>query len=71
MQTRFIKKNNIEGTILAQENLININLIKNRFKKIIKEYGIKIRFNKNRYKRKFNENMIKFFYALMIIIIIT
>ena len=34
-----LKKNNIEGTILAQENLININLIKNRFKKIIKVWN--------------------------------
>ncbi len=51
-----LKKNNIEGTILAQENLININLIKNRFKKIIKEYGIKIHFNKN---IDINESFIK------------
>ncbi len=42
-----LKKKNIEGTILAEEKLININLIKNRFKKIIKKNGIRIFFNKN------------------------
>ena len=42
-----LKKKNIEGTILAEEKLINISLIKNRFKKIIKKNGITINFNKD------------------------
>ena len=37
MNEHDLLKKNIEGTILAEEKLININLIKNRFKKIIKK----------------------------------
>ena len=53
---KLLKKENIEGAIIADEKLINIFLIKKRFKEIIKRLGIKIILNK---KIDINENFIK------------
>ena len=53
---KLLKKENIEGAIIADEKLINIFLIKKRFQEIIKRLGIKIVLNK---KIDINENFIK------------
>ena len=56
IEHELLKKENIQGAILADEKLINIFLIKKRFKEIINRLGIKVVLNKT---INIDENFIK------------